>query len=234
MGLQVIILAGGEGKRMNSHIPKVLHKLNGKTMLECVVNSVIRNCDPDKILVVSGHNAELFKNELQNVNFKNILFIPQTPPRGTGDAVRVCLPYLQNGSILILNGDTPLIDTSIKSIVSNGTPSLMVMNLDNPFGQGRVVVEDNMFKKIVEEKDATDNEKTIKTVNCGVYYLDTETIENTIPKLNCNNMQNEFYLTDICEMISDDLKLYILPIEKHQELLNVNTQEDLSKAIMIM
>lgn len=232
---QAIVLAGGQGKRMGSNLPKVLHKVGYKTMLEKIVEKVLFY-GAYKVYVVSGNNSELFKNVLNNLILSyegkaEIVFVEQIPPQGTGHAVQCCLPYLDNSNqVLILNGDTPLIDSCINEMILCPTPTLLVTELDNPKSYGRVLVDKNgYFSKIVEEKDADEETKKVNTVNCGVYWVDASDLFNLIPKLKNNNAQNEYYLTDICEMMIEPLHLLNVSKEKQFELINVNTQEDLKK-----
>ncbi len=232
---QAIVLAGGQGKRMGSTLPKVLHKVGDKTMLEKIVEKVL-SYGAYKVYVVSGNNSILFKNVLFKLILSyegkaEIVFVEQIPPQGTGHAVQCCLPYLENSNqVLILNGDTPLIDTCISEMILSATPTLLVTELDNPKSYGRVIVDKNgYFSKIIEEKDADEETRNVNLVNCGVYWLDTAELFNLVPKLKNNNAQNEYYLTDICEMMIEPLHLLKVPKEKQFELINVNTQEDLKK-----
>jgi bifunctional UDP-N-acetylglucosamine pyrophosphorylase/glucosamine-1-phosphate N-acetyltransferase len=230
--LQVIVLGGGEGKRMKSDLPKVLHMVNGKSMIERIITKVNELPNVSKTLVVSGKNAQVFEDKLSHLTEKyNVKYVPQTPPQGTGHAVSVCLPYLDDGNILIVNGDTPLIDDCLSDMISCQTPCLMVTNVENPKGQGRIVKDNSgKFEKIVEEKDASEIEKKIGDVNCGIYFVTKEQLVNTIPNLNCSNAQNEYYLTDICEMLKDKLSIYTLSKSKQCQILNVNTPDELALA----
>jgi bifunctional UDP-N-acetylglucosamine pyrophosphorylase/glucosamine-1-phosphate N-acetyltransferase len=160
----------------------------------------------------------------------------QLNPQGTGHAVLMSLPFLKNYKTLIVNSDTPLIDSCLHEIILKEPPCIMVTQLDNPSGQGRIIMKMNedgnfIFSKIVEEKDATKEEKKIKFVNCGIYFLESKHLKETIPFLTNNNAQKEYYLTDIFEKLNEKFHLYFLPREKQYQILNVNTPEDLEKAI---
>jgi bifunctional N-acetylglucosamine-1-phosphate-uridyltransferase/glucosamine-1-phosphate-acetyltransferase GlmU-like protein len=240
-----IIMAGGEGKRMQSTKPKVLHEVAGVPMLHLIIKKVvsigIKNiyivCGKHKDAIISCIHSHVIKDD----KFEDVMlsYIDQPIPQGTGDAIKCCLPYMsyvdtqsQYDNVLILNGDTPLIDRSLEAFVKCPSPSLMVMNLDNPSGQGRIVTdnESSKFIKIVEEKDANDDEKCITTVNCGVYLVSRPELLSCIPRITNNNKQGEYYLTDICEMLQDKLNLFTVGENDCHELLNVNTKLELDKA----
>lgn len=232
MNFQTIIMAGGEGKRMCSSIPKVLHKVGNKTMLEHIVEKVSSmNCS--YCMVVSGRYIEQFRSVLGGMNIEHrtsIHYVEQIPPRGTGDAVRCCLPHLKPDlPVLIINGDTPLIDTCLGTFITYPKPCLMITELENPAGQGRIVTDATTghFIRIIEERDADVATKEIKLVNCGVYWLTPDDLHRTIPHLKNNNAQGEYYLTDICEQLANTLSLYVVPPQLQYELHNVNTPNDL-------
>ena len=235
MNNTIIILAGGSGKRMNSNIPKVLHCINGEPMIVKLIKEVskIDNC---KILIVVGENKETIEKELNKYNF-NITFVMQNKPLGTGDAIKCCKTYLEdNSNVLILSGDTPMIKNStMKSFLnSNKLARIGVTSLENPYGYGRIIEKDNKFHKITEEKDCSEEEKQIKKVNCGIYMIHSFLIKKYIDFLNCNNNQNEYYLTDLIEIIINkniDIEYYIF--ENNNEIIGVNTQEQLKELNLI-
>lgn len=231
---QAIVMAGGEGKRMRSSLPKPMHMLGNVSMIGRICNVLLAKGANKIVLVCGKHQAayeEHFKSTVElnpNVEF---VFVPQVPPQGTGHAVSVALPFVSEGPVLILNGDTPLIGDCLDDMLQAQTPCLMVSSLEAPGSNGRVITDnDGNFQKIVEFKDANDEEKLVKRVNCGVYWVESNDLWQTIPFLNNNNAQQEYYLTDICEMLKDKLKLYELPLEKQYQLLNVNTPEELEHA----
>lgn len=231
-----IIMAGGEGKRMNSNIPKVLHCVIDEEMIVSIIRKVI-SLEISKIFVVCGRHIDVIKESISKrvVNDNNkceIVFVQQIVPLGTGDAVKHCLPYINKDvNILILNGDTPLIDTSLDEFIKLDAPCLMVSLLDNPFGQGRIIRDENgNFNRIVEEKDANEEEKQVKLVNCGVYHVSAEQLLKYIPLIDNVNAQKEYYLTDLCKFIKNDLHLFVLPQSLQYELMNVNTQKELMQA----
>jgi GNAT superfamily N-acetyltransferase len=132
--------------------------------------------------------------------------------------------------VLILNGDTPLIKHTLVQFMKMPQPALMVTQLDNPKGQGRIIQIDGAFDRIVEEKDANEDEKLVQLVNCGVYSLTAQDIHKHVPCISNLNAQHEYYLTDICAMLKSTLNLYNVPREQQYELVNVNTQAELVHA----
>lgn len=238
-------MAGGEGKRMKSKIPKVLNLVGGEPMIARIVQKVSR-IGISKILIVAGKYEDQIKDATQHLetDTTSIVYVPQIVPQGTGDAIKQCLAYLpstndEDVDVIILNGDTPLINEALDNFVASvkhQTPSLMVTSLDNPMGQGRICIDPitNKFVKIVEEKDASDGEKLIQLVNCGVYLVTSNDLNKYVPLITNNNAQNEYYLTDICGMMRDRMTIFELPKSLQQELLNVNTREDLCKAEQII
>lgn len=233
MQTHAIIMAGGEGKRMQSTIPKVLHNVCGEPMLVKIVKRVMQ-LNVERIYIVCGKTLSTIQSVVcEHIDNKNIIFVNQPIARGTGDAIRYCLPLLQNVNVnvLILNGDTPLVDVTLDLITKSPLPALMITHLDNPHGNGRIVMDkEGCFTRIVEEKDASTEEKKINLVNCGVYYISSTDLNTYIPMLTCNNAQNEYYLTDICGFIKDNLHLVEVPKTMQFELINVNSPIDLAFA----
>lgn len=240
MRLDIIILAGGMGKRMNSDLPKVLHNINNKPMLLSIIETS-RKLNPKNIYIVVGKFKELIINTIkQYTSVDNIHFVEQPNPLGTGDAIKQTLNILNlNNDNLILNGDTPLLtEITLKQIISdyyskNSKIQITGINLNNPFGNGRIVLENNEFVKIVEEKDCNITEKLINLVNCGIYIVKTKVLLDTVPLINNNNIQNEYYLTDIVEIYKNkfegNIDLYILDKDKSIEISNINTFDQLNE-----
>lgn len=238
--LIVAIMAGGLGKRMESNIPKVLHKLNKLPLIVHVINTALQ-LNPEKILIIVGKykieiEKEIKKYINKNIIEKNIEYIIQNEPLGTGHAVRCCIDYFKDNidsNILILSGDVPLIskDTLFKFITSNNKISLLINEINNPYGYGRIILKNNIFDKIVEEKDANNEEKLINIVNSGIYYIKSDLLVKYLPLINNNNNQNEYYLTDILEIIKNreniNINLFLLEKKKNYEILGVNTKDQL-------
>ena len=234
----IIILAAGKGTRMNSDLPKVLHNLNDKTLLDYVLDTA-NNLNPKDIILVVGYKKELVIEKFQS---KNVIFVEQAKQKGTADAIKYCLPKLEefNGNVLILSGDVPLIKSkTLMQLIdthesNNALASLISADLMDPSGYGRIIKNNkNQLIKIVEHKDASEKEKKINEINSGIYIFNSEIIKNIIPKINNNNAQNEYYLTDIFNFINEkDTSIY--KIENFNEIAGINTinqLEELSKTI---
>lgn len=237
--LNVIILAGGLGKRMKSDLPKVLHCVQGMPMIVRLLNQVVQ-LNPSKILIVVGKYKDIIQKTIsQYIQNTNIEYVNQEPALGTGHAVLCVLPYLNNNSnTLILNGDNPLLSKELLEDTiqhfNKNTFQLQIsaIELDEPFGYGRIIVKDNKFEQIIEEKDCNDLERQIKLINCGIYIAITILLKEIIPKITNQNAQNEYYLTDIVKIGKDydaNIGLYIMDKNREIELTGVNTKEQLDK-----
>ena len=238
--LHVLILAGGLGKRMQSDLPKVLHKLMGKPMLVRVIETAF-SLSPEKIFLIVGKYEPVIRETLaQYVSLDNIIFVNQTEALGTGHAVQCALPELlqlpKKDKVLILSGDVPLLkENTMKSMFSsNHSVNLLTTQYDDPHGYGRIVTDKKgNFLKITEEKDCNEEERQIQVINAGVYSFDIESLCNYLPKITNNNAQQEYYLTDIFELILKDAPIQIglieLPKERSLELIGVNTKEQLEE-----
>ena len=207
--LVVTIMAAGEGKRMNSNIPKVLHLFKNAPMLVRIIDEVYR-LRPRKIIIVTGKYDKLIKETLEdNLNsyiYKKLVFVKQEIPNGTAGAIKETLrKYNNDENVLILNGDMPLIKSSLlNKIISGKINSLVVTDLENPTGYGRILYNkelNNKFIGIREEKDCNEEERLIKTVNVGIYYFNAGILKEYIPMIDNDNIQNEYYLTDIVKVI---------------------------------
>ena len=252
----VIIMAGGMGKRMESDLPKVLHKVTDPTdhlvqlpMLIHVINTAIK-LNPKKIFIIVGKFRKIITETInwyiqeKLTIFSNIIeYIDQETPMGTAHAIKCCLNYIapySNSRAIILSGDVPLISTQTLSdlcLINTNTNTninkLLVTELENPFGCGRILLNEygNIYG-IREEKDCNDNEKQIKLVNCGIYQINVNDLINLIPQINNNNKSQEYYLTDIIDlMITNNIPIDILTLKKSSqwEIKNVNTKKDLEE-----
>ncbi len=233
MSLSIIILAAGQGTRMKSNRPKVLHPISGLPMIHYSIKAA--QSISDDITVVLYHQAELIRKSI-NESFSGIKFKIQDHKNfpGTGGAVMDI--DTKHDSILVLNGDMPLItDESLQPLISCEADIVMsVIELDKPQGYGRVIVEDGEVEAIVEEKDCTNEQKRIKTVNAGVYIFKKDLLDKYLPKLSNDNAQGEYYLTDIIKMAKDD-NLQIKPIWVDEESFKgVNSRYDLAIAEELM
>ena len=207
MSLHIIVLAAGQGKRMYSSLPKVLHPLAGTPMLQRVVNTA-SELKPDGIHVIFGHGGDQIQQALPDLPVQWVL---QAQQLGTGHAVMQALPLIPADSqVLVLSADVPLIQVeTLKSLMTACvvTPSqrpplgLLVTVLDDPFGLGRIVRDDNgRIAAIVEEKDATEQERRIQEIYTGVCCARAADLARWLPKLSAANAQEEYYLTEIIAM----------------------------------
>ncbi|NGZ05553.1 MAG: UDP-N-acetylglucosamine diphosphorylase/glucosamine-1-phosphate N-acetyltransferase [Magnetococcales bacterium] len=201
----VLVLAAGQGTRMRSRLPKVLHSLAGRPLLWHILRAV-RGLQPERLVVVTGYQAEAVE---QSLAASDIHWVRQYERKGTGHAVQCAMSALKglSGELLILNGDHPLITTSIlESFVQyhRGTGrALTVMStcLEQPAGYGRVLRDERgALVRIVEERDATPVERTVREVNTGMYCLAVDRLAGWLARLDNRNAQNEYYLTDIVPM----------------------------------
>lgn len=211
MNLQIIILAAGQGKRMYSNTPKVLHPLAGKPMLRHVVETV-QQLHPDAIHIIYGHEGEQIKNSLTDLA---VHWIHQSEQLGTGHAVLQALPHIPSEThVLILYADVPLIQaTTLHSLIQCSQSShsqhpalaLLVAELDEPTGLGRIIRNNQgVICNIVEEKDANQQEKELKEIYTGICCASAADLKRWLPQLGKNNAQGEYYLTDIIGMAAKD------------------------------
>jgi bifunctional UDP-N-acetylglucosamine pyrophosphorylase/glucosamine-1-phosphate N-acetyltransferase len=235
--LSVVILAAGKGTRMKSSLPKVLHKLCNKPMIEYIIEESLKISDD--INVILYHQFENVKKTIENYPI-NIIKQDHLNYPGTGGAILSLIKNgkckIKNEKVLILNGDMPLIKADeLKKFTNIDADIVMsVMKLDNPSGYGRVLIENRNVKKIIEEKDANEKELKIPYVNAGVYLIKKEILEKYLPKLNNNNAQKEYYLTDIIEMAVND-GLNVKAIEVNEEnFKGINNKKDLAEAERII
>ncbi|WP_082946504.1 bifunctional UDP-N-acetylglucosamine diphosphorylase/glucosamine-1-phosphate N-acetyltransferase GlmU [Aliarcobacter skirrowii] len=232
MNRSIIILAAGQGTRMKSDTPKVLHKISGKPMLYYSIKEALKLSDD--ITVVLYHQFEKVKTEIEKY-FSNINFVIQDHKNypGTGGAVMGIVPKYEK--TLVLNGDMPLIQASEleKFDIPNATIVMSVLELDSADGYGRVIIENGDVKKIVEQKDATIEELKITTANAGIYQFETKFLLENLPKLNNNNAQKEYYITDLVEMAISQGKVLKPLIVNEENFKGVNSKVELSDAEVI-
>ena len=237
--MKAIILAAGKGTRMKSETPKVLHKIMNKTLLGYVLDNV----NAEESFVIVGHHAEEVQNYVQT-NYKNAKTVLQEPQLGTGHAVSMACPYLEEytGEVIILCGDTPLIrKETLNEFVKfhkehHSDITVMSTIFDNPTNYGRIVREnDNSLKCIVEEKDATQEQKSIKEVNAGIYCLNWSKVKNAFSQLKSNNAQGEYYLTDIIEWgKNQNLNVNAYVMTNNEEIYGINSRTNLAEVTKIM
>ncbi|MFM7631984.1 MAG: bifunctional UDP-N-acetylglucosamine diphosphorylase/glucosamine-1-phosphate N-acetyltransferase GlmU [Betaproteobacteria bacterium] len=203
--MNVVILAAGMGKRMQSDLPKVLHPLAGKPLLSHVINTA-RALNPSRVCVVYGHGGDLVPSRLAA---EDLHFVLQSPQLGTGHAVMQAADGLDDDvPTLVLYGDVPLTTAqTLQTLIDQaGKEKLAVLTVDleDPTGYGRIVREDKRIVRIVEQKDADDTERAIREVNTGILVAPTRALKAWLSKLSNNNAQQEYYLTDIIAMAAKD------------------------------
>jgi len=235
-----VILAAGKGTRMQSELAKVLHPICGRPMLLYSVD-LAKVIGADRIVAVIGHQAERVREACGE---QGVIFVEQRLQLGTGHAVlqarEVFADY--DGLILILCGDVPLLKGStVESLIahhdaSGAAVTVMTVNLDNPGSYGRIVKSDTgEVLKIVEAKDATAGEKAIREINTGIYCADCRFLFDAVGRIENNNVQKEYYLTDIMEIARrDGHKVSAFVVGNATEVMGINTPEDLAYACRLM
>ncbi len=203
--LSVVILAAGKGTRMYSDLPKVLHKIAGKSMVQHVIDTA-KGLNAENIHLIYGHGGELLQERLNN---EPVNWVYQAEQLGTGHAMQQAAPYFQDDeNILMVYGDTPLItqETLEKLIAAkpeNGI-ALLTVKLDNPTGYGRIIRENDSVVAIVEQKDANPEQLKIQEVNTGVMVASGASFKKWLARLDNNNAQKEYYITDIIAFANQD------------------------------
>lgn len=233
MGLSIVILAAGKGLRMHSDLPKVLHKIAGKSLLEHIIQTSLK-LKPEQIIVVYGHEGALVKEELEHYD---IDWVEQAEQLGTGHAVSCALPILKEANqVLILCGDVPLIQARTlekltSAVSSHQEIALLTAYLDNPRGYGRIIRDAaGKVRGIVETKDATPEQLAIHEINPSVYLVSASLLKKWLPALTNHNAQKEYYLTDIIKVaVSDKIGIITLQPEQPCEIQGVNDRVQLAE-----
>lgn len=229
--MNIVILAAGQGKRMHSNLPKVLHPVAGKALAQHVIDTA-RSLMPEKLVVVYGHGGDAVRSTL---NATDVLWAKQEPQLGTGHAVTQALPELSGeGQTLVLYGDVPLTKAStLKRLLLAGKDGLVILTveLDNPVGYGRIVRDaSGQVQRIVEEKDATPQEKAIREVNTGIMAMPSARLAEWLGKLSNNNAQGEYYLTDVVALaVAEGVPIHTAQPDSEWEVLGVNSKVQLAE-----
>ncbi|HSD46670.1 MAG TPA: bifunctional UDP-N-acetylglucosamine diphosphorylase/glucosamine-1-phosphate N-acetyltransferase GlmU, partial [Pyrinomonadaceae bacterium] len=236
--LNVLVMAAGLGTRMKSKRAKVLHELGGRPLIAHVVRAA-QSLEPQKIIVVVGHQAE----EVENATLAEVgelaSFALQAQQRGTGDAVESARSLLEhsNSLLLLLSGDVPLIrpETLRKLIehhrATDAACTILGVRLENPTGYGRIVRdEQGQFQRIVEQKDATEEERKVREINSGIYCFETKDLFEALKRVEPKNQQGEYYLTDVAEIIlAAGRKVEVVTHTDARELSGINTRAELAE-----
>ena len=230
MSTTVIILAAGKGTRMRSQRPKVLQPLAGRPLLGHVIETA-KQLNAAKIITIYGHGGEQVQSAFAH---ENIQWVEQAQQLGTGHAVQMTLPVLPtNGISLILSGDVPCISTQTLQSLLDATQDhgigLVTLTLNDATGYGRIVRQDGQIQAIVEHKDATAEQRQIQEINTGIYAVSNAKLHEWLPRLNNNNAQGEYYLTDIVAMaLADGLHVASVAPERTFEVEGVNDRLQLA------
>ena len=229
--MNIVILAAGQGKRMHSNLPKVLHPLAGKALVSHVIDTA-RQLSPQTLCLVYGHGGDTVRTTL---NAPDLLWALQEPQLGTGHAVQQALPHLRgDGTTLILYGDVPLIRTeTLKTLVqaAHGALAILTVELADPTGYGRIVRnESGQVVRIVEQKDANAEERRIHEINTGIMAMPTARLGEWLGRLSNDNAQKEYYLTDIVSMaVAEGLPIHTTHPKKEWEVVGVNNKVQLAE-----
>jgi bifunctional UDP-N-acetylglucosamine pyrophosphorylase / glucosamine-1-phosphate N-acetyltransferase len=236
--LTVLILAAGLGTRMKSSRAKVLHELGGLPLITYVCRAA-ESLEPERIYVVVGHQADEVEKAVRTQINERAAFVTQREQRGTGDAVMAAQAELENNDtvVLVLSGDVPLIraatltDFLAQHRNSGASCSILSVRLENPTGYGRIVRDEaEKFQRIVEQKDASQDERKIKEINSGIYCFDSRKLFAALKLVKPANQQGEFYLTDVPEILlrqGDGVEVYLH--EDAREVSGINTRAELSE-----
>ncbi len=240
-----MILAGGSGKRMGTTVPKVLNLVHEKPMIIHILEKVFQIA-PNEIIIITGTGELEIKNTIEKyVGVKpEIKYIRQEKALGTGNAVLAAHGYYktkEDRNLLVLPGDVPLITTELlqeligshEKMETRGA-TMLTSKLENPTGNGRIIQRSGEFVKIQEEKDCSEEQKKIQLVNAGIYLFSSRILYQYLPLIEPYNAQSEYYLTDIFEILSKkEFKINLHFSDKHHQLLNVNTQNELQRACIL-
>ncbi|GAA4435130.1 NTP transferase domain-containing protein [Bremerella cremea] len=242
MGKRIaVVLAAGKGTRMQSEMPKVLFPVLGRPMIEFVLDA-LREVGVEKIVCVVGYRADDVRQAL--AGHSDVVFVEQTEQLGTGHAVQMCVDELKSvdGNVVVLAGDSPLVQPSslkelFEAFESGGHACLLgTLKRENPTGLGRIVRDaDGIFEGIVEEKDATPEQRAINEVNMSTYVFAAPRLVEALGRLSNENAQGEYYLTD-CPKILKGLgdKVDALPVLKACEAYSINSREQLAEVERVM
>lgn len=239
--LTVAIMAAGKGTRMNDpELPKVMVELRGEPMISHVVRSALA-LDVEKVVAIVGYRGELVSSHLiEEFQGESLEIVEQREQLGTAHAVAQAIPLLRGvgGDLLVLSGDVPMISSStLQQLVSahragKAGITMLTVELDNPHGYGRVVRgADGTVLEVVEQKDASREQESIREINSGIYLFDLPLLERLLPRVGNNNASGEYYLPDVISLaIAEGMRCNAYLTDKIQEIQGINTREQLMAA----
>ena len=233
-----LILAAGQGTRIKSDLPKVLHKVCGKEMVNHVIDT-LRKAKIEDVNVIVGKGAELVK---EKTNSRNVSYSLQTEQLGTGHAVKSAIEFLsgKKGTVAVFCGDAPLITEETigrlfnEHINNENSTTLLTSILDDATGYGRIIRDGEEVLKIVEHKDCNEEELKVNEMNAGVYCFDIENLLNSLEKLSNNNAQGEYYLTDVIGIQKSEGKKVGAVVVDYEETIGVNSRRQLAEVEEIL
>jgi bifunctional UDP-N-acetylglucosamine pyrophosphorylase/glucosamine-1-phosphate N-acetyltransferase len=236
--LNVLVMAAGLGTRMKSNRAKVLHELAGRPIIAHVVRTA-QTLDPKTILVIVGHQADEVEQAVRSEIGELASFAVQAQQRGTGDAVESARSQLENSDslVLLLSGDVPMIRAeTLQNLVehhraSGAACTILSVRLENPTGYGRIIRDaQDRFEKIVEQKDASEDERKVREINSGIYCFESRDLFEALKRIEPKNQQGEYYLTDVAEILnSSGRKVEVFTHTEPRELSGVNTRAELAE-----
>ena len=235
--LAVAVLAAGKGTRMRSRLPKVLHPLGGRTLVENVLAS-LDQVQPERQIAIVGYLADEVRSALAHLG--ELEFVEQTEQLGTGHAVQQVIPALEGfeGNLLVLNGDVPLLrpETIAKMVQThvenNNATTILTAQFEDPTGYGRVFCDENhIVSEIIEHRDCTPEQQNNRRINSGIYCFNWQQLMTVLPHLKADNDQSEYYLTDVVKDLSPVMALDVDDIE---EIAGINNRKQLSDAATVL
>lgn len=237
--LKAVILAAGKGTRMKSDLPKVIHKIEGKALVDYVIDAAY-GAGVNKICLVVGYQAEKVKAAVLH---KEVTYAIQSEQLGTGHAVKCAKHFLgTDGETMILFGDTPLItDRTLRELTvyhrkNKNAVTVLSAKVEDPFGYGRIIRDqDGKFLKSIEHKDASEEEKKSTEINSGMYIFNTDELREALDRLTTDNAQGEYYLPDTLMLIKEKgLLVDAYMLSDPEDISGVNTQEQLNEAGVVI
>lgn len=244
--LDIVVMAAGLGTRMKSSRAKVLHRLGGRPLVAHVIRTAAA-LRPDRIVTIVGHQADEVERAVRQTaegleGIGEVRFALQAEQLGTGHAIQQAMPHVSGGTVIVLSGDVPLVRAeTLQRLLevhrSGGSAAtILTIRVDDPTGYGRIVRgEGGDFERIVEQKDATDDERSIRDINTGIYAFETDRLAPALASLSNDNAQGEYYLTDVFEkLVAGRERIGLVRHDSPAEVLGVNSRVDLADSEAVL